>query len=89
MDATILSSRVDGLAVPWISVAFRVTKRPWHGDNVSPVPAPFRFVLWVSAEFCWVLWIGNHCMDSVAIKAPSIVTVLVFFALFFTQCPVY
>ncbi len=59
-----------------------------HGDNVSPVSVPFRGVLLVSAEFFWVLRIGNHCMDSVAIKALSIVYVLIFFSfpLYATSC---
>jgi hypothetical protein len=76
------------LAVPWVSVAFCVTRMRCHGDNVSPVSVPFRCVLWVSAEFCWVLPIGNHCMDSVAIKALSIVYVLMFFFFFLyaTSC---
>ncbi len=40
---------------------------------------PFRWVLWVSAGFCFIPRIGNHCMDSVAIKVLSIVYVLMFF----------
>jgi hypothetical protein len=80
LGATILSSGVDVLAVPWVSIAFRVTRMCCHGDNISPVSVPFRFVLWVSAGFCWVLRIGNHCMDSVAIKVLSIVYVLIFFS---------
>ena len=51
-----------------------------HGDNVSPVSVPFRSVLWFSAEFFGVLRIGILCMDSVAIKALSIVSVLTFFS---------
>ncbi len=54
-----------------------------RGDNVSPGSVPFRCVLRVSAEFFWVLRIGNHCTDSVAIKALSIVHVLMF-SFFFT-----
>jgi hypothetical protein len=37
LGATILSSRVDVLAVPWISVVFCVTRMCCHDDNVSPV----------------------------------------------------
>jgi hypothetical protein len=37
-DATILSSRVDVMAVPWVSVAFRLTRVRYHGDSVSQVP---------------------------------------------------
>ncbi len=88
LGATIFSSRIDVLAFPWVSVAFRATRVHCHGDSISPVSVPFRCVLWVSAEFCGVLWIGNHCMDSVAIRALSIVIVLAFFPFFFTQRPV-
>ncbi len=88
MGATILSSGVEVLAVPWVSVAFRATRMRCHGDNVSPVSVPFRCVLSISVEFCWVLRIGHHCMDSVAIKALSIVYVLMFFPFFSTQRPV-
>ncbi len=80
LGATILNSRVDVLAVQWVSFALRVTRMRCHGNSVFPISIPFRCVLWVSAEFCWVLQIGNHCMDSVAIKSQSIVTVLVFFS---------
>ncbi len=88
LGATILSSRVNALVVPWVSVAFRVTRMRCHGDNLSPVSVPFLGVLCVSAEFCWVLRIGNHCMDSVAIRALSIVYVLMFFffLLYATSC---
>ncbi len=73
---------------PWVSVASRVTRVRCHGDNVCPVSVPFRSVLWVSAEFFWVLRIGNHCMDSVAIRALSMVCVLMFFffLLYATSC---
>ncbi len=59
-----------------------------HGDNVSPGSVPFRCVLGVSAEFFGVLRIDNHCTDSVAIKALSIVHVLMFFffLLYATSC---
>ncbi len=46
LGATILSSGVDVLAVPWVSVAFHVTRMRCHGDNVSPASVPFRCVLW-------------------------------------------
>ncbi len=36
--ATIFSSGVDVLAVPWVSVAFRIIRMRCHGDSVSPVP---------------------------------------------------
>jgi hypothetical protein len=88
LGATILSSGVGVLAVLWVSIAFCVTRVRCHGNNVSPVSVPFRLVLWVSTEFFWDLRIGNHCMDSVAIKALSIVSVLVLFSFFFTQRPV-
>jgi hypothetical protein len=38
LDAIILSSGVDVLAVPGVSVAFRVTRVRYHGDNVFLVP---------------------------------------------------
>ncbi len=88
LGATILSSGVDVLADPRVSVALRVTRMRCHSDSVSPVSVPFRCVFWVSAEFCWVLRIGNHCIDSVAIKALSIVYVLMFlsFLPYATSC---
>ncbi len=88
MDATILSSRVDVLADPRVSVALRVTRMRCHGNNVSPVSVQFQCVLWVSAEFCWILRIGNHCIDSVAIRALSTVYILMFFLflLYATSC---
>ncbi len=45
LGATILSSGVDVLVVPWVSVAFCVTRVRCHGDSVSPVPLrSVRFV---------------------------------------------
>ncbi len=88
LGATILSSGVGVLVVLWVSVAFRVTRMRCHGDNVSPVPfRSVRFFGCPRSSF-EVLRIGNYCMDSVAIKALSILTVLVlfFFSLYAMSC---
>ncbi len=79
LGATILSSGVDVLAVTWVSVAFRATGLCCHSNSLSLIPLCSVRFFGVSSEFCMILRIGNHCMDSVAINLLSIVTVLVLF----------
>ncbi len=76
------------LAVPRVSVAFRIAGVLCHSDSIPPVPLrSFRF-FGFPRKFCEVLRIENHCMDSVAIKALSIDSVLTFsfFLLYATSC---
>ncbi len=78
MGTTIHSSGIDVLVVPWVSVGFRTTRMRCDDDSVSPISYLFRCVLWLSTRFCGILETGNHRMDSVAIRALSIVFVLIF-----------
>ncbi len=75
--ATILHTGVDLLVVLWVSVAFCVSEGALSRRKRIPDSAILRLVPWVSADFGCVLRIDNSSLDLVAIKALSIVTVLV------------